>query len=268
MMAGGIPLDPDAVAFLTAAGITDGTITSAINNLVVSLKGFGLWTKLKAIYPFVGGTATTHKFNLKDPQDTNAAFRLVFAGGWTHSANGAQPNGTNAYADTFFVPNTHQSITSGHISAYSRTSATSLTTFGLSIGASNNSTQTSYLTIRRNFTPSSVGVMWGELSNDFVAASNADGKGFYILTRTSSSLLQFFKSGTLLAQTAGAQTQTQVVNFSYYLATINAANSPGVLTYDNKEFAFVSMGDGINTTQSLDLQTAVQAFQTTLGRQV
>ena len=32
---------------------------------------------MKAIYPFVGGTATTHKFNLKDPADINAAFRLV-----------------------------------------------------------------------------------------------------------------------------------------------------------------------------------------------
>ena len=267
-MAGEIPLDPDAVAFLTAAGITDATITSAINTLVLDLKGYGIWTKMKAIYPFVGGTASTHKYNLKDPQDTNAAFRLVFAGGWTHSATGALPNGTNAYADTFFVPNTYQSITSGHISAYSRTSATSLINFGTSIGATNSSGLSSYLVIRRIVNPSAAGSMWGELSNDFVLFSNADGKGFYILTRTSSSLLQFFKSGTLLSQTGGAQTQTQLVNLSYYLATLNTANSPNALAYDNKEFAFVSMGDGINTTESLDLQTAVQAFQTTLGRQV
>ena len=60
-------IDPDAQAFLTAAGITDATITSAINTLVVDLKGYNIWTKMKAVYPFVGGTAAAHKFNLKNP---------------------------------------------------------------------------------------------------------------------------------------------------------------------------------------------------------
>jgi len=55
MMAGGIPLDPDAVAFLTAAGITDATITTAIDTLVTDLKGYGVWTKMKAIYPLCWG---------------------------------------------------------------------------------------------------------------------------------------------------------------------------------------------------------------------
>jgi hypothetical protein len=98
------PIDPDAQAFLTAAAITDPTITSAIDTLVVQLKADGIWTKMKALYPFVGGTASTHKYNLKDPQDLDASFRLVFNGGWTHSANGALPNGTNGFADTKLIP--------------------------------------------------------------------------------------------------------------------------------------------------------------------
>ena len=93
--------DPDAQAFINAAGITGTTQQSAINTLVVSLKANNIWTKFDAIYPMVGGTATTHKFNLKNPADTNAAYRLSFVGGWTHSSTGALPNGTNAYADTF-----------------------------------------------------------------------------------------------------------------------------------------------------------------------
>ncbi len=54
---GAAPLDPDAQAFITAAGITDATQQSAINTLVTDLKGYGIWTKMKAIYPFVGGTS-------------------------------------------------------------------------------------------------------------------------------------------------------------------------------------------------------------------
>ena len=68
-------IDTDAQAFITATGITDNTQKNSINQLVLDLKSYGVWSKIKAIYPFVGGTATTHKFNLKDPRDLDAAYR-------------------------------------------------------------------------------------------------------------------------------------------------------------------------------------------------
>ena len=114
-------LDPDAVAFLSAAGITDPTIESAVNTLVVDLKGYSIWTKMQAIYPFVGGTATTHKWNLINPLDTNAAFRLVFNGGWIHSINGALPNGTNGYANTFLNASSNLGQFNHHHSFYHNT---------------------------------------------------------------------------------------------------------------------------------------------------
>ena len=100
-------VDPDAQAFITAAGITDPTQQSAINTLVTDLKGYNIWTKFKAIYPIVGGSASSHKFNLKDPRDLDAAFRLNYAIGVNHSSNGMVSNGTSGYADTFLRPATH-----------------------------------------------------------------------------------------------------------------------------------------------------------------
>ena len=94
-------VDPDAQAFITAAGITNPTQQTAINTLVVSLKANGIWTKMKAIYPMVGGTATSHKFNLKDPRDLDVAFRLSFVGGVTHNSNGITVNGVNGYCQTW-----------------------------------------------------------------------------------------------------------------------------------------------------------------------
>jgi hypothetical protein len=47
--------DPDAIAFLGAAGLTDAATCYAINNLVTGLKLNGLWTKMQAIYPFYWG---------------------------------------------------------------------------------------------------------------------------------------------------------------------------------------------------------------------
>jgi hypothetical protein len=117
-------------AFLSATGITDATIISALNAMDTSLISAGLLPagtgagKIKALYPIVGGTAATHKFNFVNPLDTNAAFRLTFNGGWTHSANGIEPNGTNAYANTYISPDSFDldSIGAGY---YSRTDNTS-----------------------------------------------------------------------------------------------------------------------------------------------
>lgn len=102
---GGGGFDPDAQAFIDATGIS-GAEADSINTLTVGLKSAGLWTDLKVLYPFVGTTSTQQKYNLKDPRDLDAAFRLTFAGGWTHDANGAKGNGTNGYADMHFDPGT------------------------------------------------------------------------------------------------------------------------------------------------------------------
>jgi hypothetical protein len=97
--ASGAPVDPDAQAFITAASITDPTQQSAINTLVVDLKGYSIWTKFKAIYPIVGGVASSHAVNLKTP----GTFNLSFATGVTHSANGMVSNGSTGYADTNYT---------------------------------------------------------------------------------------------------------------------------------------------------------------------
>jgi hypothetical protein len=114
-------VDPDAQTFINVTGIS-GSNATAINNLVVSLKNENLWNNLFAIYPMVGGTATTHKYNLKDPQDTNGAYRLNFQGGWTHNSSGAKPDGVSGtYADTFLIPNGLLTSTASSISYFSFT---------------------------------------------------------------------------------------------------------------------------------------------------
>ena len=58
--------DPDAQAFINATGIS-GSNATAINTLVVDLKSAGVYSKLQAAYPFIGGTAAAHKYNLINP---------------------------------------------------------------------------------------------------------------------------------------------------------------------------------------------------------
>lgn len=257
--------DADALAFLTATGITDATIRGAINTLVVDLKGYSIWDKMKALYPFVGGTAVSHKFNLKNPLDTNAAFRLVFNGGWTHSNNGVLPNGTNAYAETFFNP-ISQSIAQNNffLSVYSRTNSIIGTPYDIGNSDSwfNGSKFTGIITRYSN------GNRYISIA-DAYSTSNAetDSRGFYCGGTNGSSNQILYKNGANVL--SGTSQQAGFSNCNIFISAVNSLlTSPSIAGYSNKELAFASLSDGLSATEASNLYTAIQAFQTTLGRQV
>lgn len=249
------PVDPDAQAFITAASITDPTQQSAIDTLVTDLKGYGIWTKMKAIYPFVGGTASTHKWNLKDPRDLDAAFRLVFNGGWAHSSTGALPNGINGFADTrlspqtdiggfnisfgVYIPTPHKN-TSGHGCWNTLSQRCNLIQFA----------GTHYSTITTTTTAAeSVGVL-----TKFISTSRLD-----------SSTHKLYNNGVLLDTDTTTETVALPnVNFSFSYVT----NSGASTQYGNNELRFSYLSEGLNDTEMSDFYTAVQAFNTTLSRQV
>jgi hypothetical protein len=253
--------DPDANAFLTAAGITDPTISSAICTLVKSMKANGTWAKMNAIYPMVGGTATTHKFNLKNPADTNAAFRLSFVGGWTHSANGALPNGTNAYADTFLIPSTSLILLNTHLSFYSRTSATG-----------NNQRDIAAFVL--GSVPSfSLGTNTGVLISDHywfstnrMSRTIANAQGLMLTSRTNNITHKSYRNGVQLGATDTVSNAGRAMPaISLYLG---AANVTGASSFSSKQYAFASIGSGLTDAEALALYNSIQAFQTTLSRQV
>lgn len=251
-------IDPDAQAFIIATGIS-GTNASAINTLVVDLKAASIWTKMKAIYPMVGGTATTHKYNLINPQDTNAAFRLSFVGGWTHSANGALPNGTNAYANTFLNPNNSAGIilpSSAHLSYYSRTTIVGVT---YEIGGGNTAANESLaLKVASNFTA-------GNINIPVNFTTTTDAKGFWAGSKRANNDRECYRNGI----SQNTITSNDTLAFSSIFISLGAFNNNGsIIGYSAKECAFASIGAGLTDAQSLAFYNAVQTFQITLGRQV
>jgi len=60
--------DPDYSAFITATGITQPTQSAALETLVSDLKSYGLWSKIKAIYPMV--TDKNNRFAYSQELDT------------------------------------------------------------------------------------------------------------------------------------------------------------------------------------------------------
>lgn len=257
--------DVDAQAFITAANITDGAQQNAINDLVIGLKVDGIWTKLKAIYPFVGGTAFSHKFNLKDPRDLDIAFRLLFNVGLTHSSTGVLPDGINGFANTFLNPSTDLPSNSMSLGYYSRTNGNTGVD-QMDIGTFIISNSFFWLSAQYNSGGFVNRFLARNSSASFLAnTANADSKGFYDCSKTSNGTNTFksHKNGAVQNTHDGAGVNPNSVVYLF------AANVGGVSQFrTNRECAFATIGDGLTDADSANLYTLIQAYQTTLGRQV
>ena len=250
--------DTNAQAFLNAASITNLTQANAINTLVTELKSAGVWTKMKAIYPFVGGTAESHKWNLKDPRDLDAAYRLVFNGGWTHSSTGILPNGTNAYADTKLIPSQQYSTNSSvSFGVYSRNdkleNSTELNAYS---GASQNMGMEPRWTDGKFY-----GYAWQDGIGTTSVTLNSGSLGLLSVTRQSSNTLKTFRNNILIGN------QTSTVSGTLPTNSVRLSMG-GVAGYSSREKAFAYIGDGISDNEISLLSTAIQRFQTSLSRHV
>jgi hypothetical protein len=257
-----VAFDPDAQLFIDAELAAGVVLTknqaNAINQLVLDLKAASIWSKMHAIYPIVGSTATSHKFNLKDPRNLNVAHRLVFHGGGSHSALGYLPNGINSYADTFLVPSSLYS-TNMHLSYYSRTSSIGSV---LEIGSSQiifaGTTYSSLATARNS--------IFGFTTNGLINyLSLVNSLGFFLGQKLTNSFRKVFRNGVVNNLTVTTDSNA-MPNTNVY---IGALNDNGIAAfYSSKECAFASIGQGLTDAENLAFYNAVQTYQTTLGRQV
>jgi hypothetical protein len=258
--------DSDATAFLTAAGITDATQSSAIGTLVGSLKSAGVWSKMRAIYPFIGGTASTHKWNLKDPRDLDAAYRLAFSGNWTHSATGVTPDGSTAYANTFAVPSTFFSDYTGAYGLYLRTNPASSTGYRVDMGAQFFSDPTSNRFLQH--IGSTDGNSYYDWRNRVTVATSTVGSviGFHVVSRTSTSLMTVYRNGNSVASGTSSDITTDLPNRALYIGAQNHSDGPSL--HSNREQSFVFLSESLSGSEVTAVNAAVQAFQTALGRNV
>ena len=241
--------DPDAQAFITAAAITDPTQQAAINTLVVDLKGYSIWTKMKALYPFVGGTNAQHTWNLKN----TAQYQISWFGGVTSSSNGIIGNGMNGYGDTFLANNV-MAQNDAHISLYSRTDTNAA---AYDMGSWNGSIFGSFIRAR-----TSGSFQHTINSSNSSAIANSDGRGFYLVSRKNNTSITGYKNNTPYLNSF--VTSNSNIATSFKILRVGEYNNE----YSPRNLAFASIGDGLLDSEANNLYLCVQQFNTTLGRQV
>jgi hypothetical protein len=252
-------VDIDALAFFTRVTAAGGTLSateqSAIDTLVKQMKDDGIWTKMKAIYPMVGASAGACAQNLK-----SASFTGVFNGGWTFASTGATPNGTSGYMNTNLNMLNDLSQNNVHFSVYLRTDSQGV----LAAGGAGTGNDNSIMMYPRLAGGAYINLFSSGGNNAIAAASNS--LRFRMLNRINSSVINYFENTTKFN---GNLPSVVGSNKNIYISALNSSVNP--LTpgsFDNRENAFVSLGEGFDDTQALNLYNSVQAFQTTLGRQV
>lgn len=244
---GAKPFDADANAYIAAAGITDATQKTAANQLVLDLKGFGIWTKFSSgyLYPYLGGTQTSCSFNLSNPSQ----FQIDFNGTITFDSNGITPTAAGN-SDTGLNINT---IPANNLcfGVYLRTDSDDI---GRDIYANDAGVTAAGIFPRLGNTTYFDNFEVGSR----ITGATANSLGLFTCSRVSSSNVRGYHNGTQTA--SGSNAQGLVLN-----GNILVTNSTFASTR-NQAFAFA--GPGLTPTEVSHLYTAIQVFETALGRQV
>lgn len=243
----GFSFDPDATAFFlrvtTAGGSLTATEKSAVNQLVLDMKTASIWTSMKAVYPMVGASAAACAQNLK-----SSSFTGTFFGGWTYSANGVIANSTNTYFDTTCIINTNLTPTNYGAGFYKLNNNSSASPDLGAVSANFN--------IYSNFDGGTTYMRGISASPDnFV---NAFANGFYHQYGKTSASTGFYKNIKKLTGGAGNISGTNTVCLAGNIVILSTSAT----------YAFLFLSTSLTDTNATNLYTTVQAFQTTLSRQV
>jgi hypothetical protein len=190
-------------------------------------------------------------------QDTNAAFRLTFSGGWTHSATGALPNGTNGYSNTFATKTIFTNNDLGCQGAFmtAQSGSTIRYDFGIQTVGAFFALRSHNLGGNNSFfngsaSPKATSVVMKNLG--FIASSR-------IANNDCKTIIQ---DGSIISNTTNDASPYHTVSF--YIGNTNPLNSGD----SNREFRFYFLSDPLSSSELTSLRTATITFNTTLGRNV
>jgi len=240
--------DGDAYAFIHNSGITDTAQQSALNNLVTQLKYYSLWPKFYAIYPMVGGTAATTKWNLKDPRDLDAAYRLTFSGSPVFTPDGILFPTPADFADSHF----RDASLIYNNNAISYYSGTQNTVSGYDMGCADTGSFYNELAIYHTWDSS----VWFGYSD--YAPMPASTVGLFMLSSTASRVTRY-NNGVVF--NASGPPQAGATNLDILIGSVASAPVAG-----QRRCEFATIGTGLSDSEAQVLSNIVQNFEISLGR--
>ncbi len=241
--------DPSALKFIDSAQITDSIQKDAINTFVIELKDSLLWNKFLAIYPMVGGMASTMKWNLKDPRDLDSAYRLTFSGQPVFAWTGVLFQTSDDYADSHLVDSAFGGFDNSAISYYS---VTQNEISGYDMGCNDDMDPYNELSIYCNKSDNSE---WFGFKQDILTPNT---KGLFMLSSSSTNAKRY-RNGVVIGS-KNSPPHESYTNVSVLIGTPRLTH-PG-----QKECALATIGYGLTDAEAMTFYQIVQRYQNKLGR--
>ena len=233
-----------AVVSAGGSGVTS-TVSAATVTLFTSLVSNGLYSKIIAMYPLLGQNAAGCKFNAVNPLNTDAAYRITYAGGMTFSSDGQTSNGSNGIGTTYINQTVAPSVR-----LFGTYSLTTDTTLGTDIiNASGNA----YIaTAYPGGSPKRT--IFNFNGGASAQINPSDGIGFFVgQFSASSTTMLLYKNGVLSNTTAGGTVNYGTANTLFPNAT-NNTTAFGIFTTE------------LTSAQVATLSTIIETFVTAIGR--
>jgi len=254
----------DSITFGQAVGL-DRLIRDLYGEFNGAYTTSNLWSKFVALYPMLGGTATAHKWNLKDLRDLDAAYRVTWYNSPVHSAGGILFDGATNYGDIHGDLMTVDQQ-SGHMTIYNRL-ATGVRGYHMGEYAG------PYNIASINYTSSNMAnpntncvVSYGTIQS--ATATGAGVLGMHAFSRYDPTYWHWYIRGVKVADFSYAAPAGTYTGRYMAIGAISGGGSVTPVNYGSMQAAFASIGSGLTDTEVANLTNAVQAYQTALGRQV
>ena len=260
-------IDADVTAFADAgrANITDADQKTALNEMVLALKASNvsaagtLWDKFTAIYPLVGGNATSHSKNLKstsyDIINDGTAAGLAWQAGThnSHATGTVAGNGSSVYGNTQLSP---ADLLQNDVSIYVYSRTPSPTTATCFIGCSGITTRFHMSQVSatlQGYGPNSL--------NDHYAAISPNSRGHMLSQRTTSTNIQVYFNSTV-----SSTSSTSLTPESYKFTLFARNRNVGPNEFSNANLGFAAIGKSMTSAEWAAFRTIIDDFQTALGR--
>ncbi len=250
----GAVADLDVNRFVIAAGITNHTEQTALYQLVFSLKNLGLWAKIRALWPMVGGSAVSCSFNLKN----TGLFQSTWINAPSFSSNGVLGNAVNQYGLTGFNPAVQLPVNNCGLGVYVRNSGSGIA-FGVRASGGGGVF---------SITPQIAGNV--VISNATASFAGATANiGFFFGSKTADNRVRTFHNGLFCQQSPTASATALPSAQVGILGEIQSASgTPNSALLSNQQVALAIITELLTDLEVQQLNSIVTQFQTILGRQV
>lgn len=229
-----------------------------INDLIVSLKDAGVWSKLDALYVMAAADAQAARQNwIADQYNLTAVAAPTFT-----TDRGYLGDGVSSYLSTGFNPTSastpNYSLNDSHTSVWSRTN--SQNSAAVSIGARTTSTTAQSLMIVRTAGDGFIARINQDASTGS-SVPNTGSTGHLYSQRTGATAKETFRNGSSLG--AATEASAAVPDASIFVMALNTGGSAG--NYDARQMASASIGASLSSQQVSDFHTALSTYLTAVG---